>query len=227
MAGTPCSRSRGTSPGGQSLNKPDSGWAWQWDRGVSGEPLLRMGTETGRPGCRAALPLQLSKGPGLLGVSRGPGPVGEAARSWKERPWGPSSLQGEGGGRTEGRGIEQVQNRAGAETSRARAQVLARGFPAGPGARYLILATSGSSFVNGDRGYRLGGLLRIQDIMVMREGAQCLSNWDTFDRRHFLPPQPQQSLHLPRAPFPSCPLVNSSPTAPLPRASRRCLRAAV
>lgn len=71
-------------------------------------------------------------------------------------------------------------NRAGAETSRARegpqaeAQVLASGFPAGPWARQLILPTSDSSSVNGDSDYRLGGLLRTQDIVVMREGARCL-----------------------------------------------------
>lgn len=49
-----------------------------------------------------------------------------------------------------------------------------RGFPAGPWARALLLPASVSSFVNGNNDYHAGGLLRTQDIGVIKEGAQYL-----------------------------------------------------
>lgn len=157
------SQAEGRSPGSRPLNKaasvsqPDSGWAWQQGRRcerVSAVPCSRDRAA----GLRGCVLLPLSSCPGLFGLSRGPGggprPVGESRQLLAS---GQTEALTDGGDPALCRAGRR-DNGVGAETRRdgggpqAEARVLARGFPAGPGARHLILSTSGSSFVNGDSG---------------------------------------------------------------------------
>lgn len=164
--------------------------------------------------------LPLSSCPGLFGLSRGPGgvprPVGESRQLLDCGQT--EALTDVGTQLSAGPGAETRRDGGGPQ---AEAHALARGFPAGPGARRLTLSTSGSSFVNGDSGcpWEVCRGCRTPWLCGREPGACQVGHTPqtAFSSSSTAAESSPSARSLPLLPF-----GQLQPNCPFPRAPQRC-----